>query len=153
MIGYSAWMGDLASSPWQDAQVNFWYAALPASRSAACAAPARARPPAKAISRFFMGSLTLLESRIVGSHVGHVLLGQCPRDGLHGGEGARPAGVFLECSHDILGVLARDHGDVIELGIGGLVAQDAMAADAHRDLTLCGLHVTLDRLGIGRQGL
>ena len=48
-----------------------------------------------------------------------------------------PLLVGVERGDDVLGALARDHRHLVDLGEAGLVAHDAVAADAHRDLLRC----------------
>src|SRR5690606_36346827 len=82
-------------------------------------------------SQFIHVGSRLLEAGIVGGDIGHVLRAEGLGDGFHGGEGAVAAGVLLQGGHDVFGVLAGDHGNVVNLGEAGLVSFDAVAADAH----------------------
>jgi hypothetical protein len=81
---------------------------------------------------------------IVGGHVGHVLLAQAVGDAAHGGVLAIALLVRSQRRCDVLRALARDLRHLVDFREGGLVALDAVAADAHRDLRFTGLGVTLD---------
>jgi len=85
---------------------------------------------------------------VVGGQIGDVLIAQAVGNAAHGGVLALAFFVGIERSHDVLGILARDHGHLVHLGEAGLVAGDAVTTDAHGDLLLGGLGVTLDFLGL-----
>ena len=71
---------------------------------------------------------------VVGGQVGDVLVGQRVGDAAHGRVLALALLVGVQRGGDVLGALARDHRHLVDLGKAGLVALDAVAADAHGDL-------------------
>ena len=105
---------------------------------AAAAVYARAQPPRDGL--------------VVGRHIGDVFFGQRFGNAAHRGVLALALLVGHQGGGDELGALARDHGHLVDLGKAGLVANDAMAANAHGNLLLAGFHVALGFLGMGESG-
>ena len=107
----------------------------------------RARLPARLVRRAACGSLRAERSRSrrrcrrcpasVSDSAMPRMVGCLRSPVLVGGQGRR----------DVLGALARDHRDLVDLGEAGLVAHDAVAADAHRDLASSDLASPAARAG------
>src|SRR5690606_27917185 len=143
-IGLDGAIGVLPAFPWQAAHTCSAFSA-PLAMSAACATPMQAT---RAIVETRI--LVILGFRmragcsaagIVGREVGDVLFAQAGGDGAHRGMAAIALLVGHQRVLDVLGALPGDARHVIDHRIGRLVARNAMAADAHRDLVLRGLGV------------
>ena len=70
---------------------------------------------------------------VIGCDVSHVFGRQGRGNAAHGGVFALAFLIGGEGRDDVTGALARNHGDFVNLGKTGLVAFDAVAADAQSD--------------------
>ena len=83
---------------------------------------------------------------VIGGHIGDILVTQGLRHGAHGRVAAVPLAVGLQRGSDVGRRLAGDLGHLVHLRKTGLVAGDAMTADAHS-------HLASPRLGIALHSL
>ena len=88
----------------------------------------------------------------VGCQICHILVAQVIGNTTHGRVLAIAFFVGTEGRNNVLGTLTRDLGHFVNLRKAGLIALDAVAADAHRYLFLASLRVTFDLLGINWEG-
>ena len=89
---------------------------------------------------------------IVSRQISHVLLGQADRNTDHRGMLAITFGIGRKGIGDEFGRLARDLRGLVNFRKTGLVAHDAMAANAHRGLGLSCFDISLHILRHSRQG-
>mmetsp|Transcript_1095 Transcript_1095/g.2973 ORF Transcript_1095/g.2973 Transcript_1095/m.2973 type:complete len:314 (-) Transcript_1095:1326-2267(-) len=82
---------------------------------------------------------------VEGRDVGHVLVAQRGGLAVHRRMLAVALGIGLQRRHDVLGVLPGQHRHLVDLGEARLIARNAVAADAVRDL----LFTRLGVLGLG----
>ena len=61
-----------------------------------------------------------------------------------------PFFVSIEGRHDVFGALTGDHGYFVDFRKAGLIALDAVAANAHGVDGLAGFGIAFELLGLGR---
>ena len=95
------------------------------------------------------GCIALAAGFIERGHVGHVLFAQAVGNPTHGRVLALALLVGRQRGHNVGRALARNLGHLVDFGEAGLIALDAMAANAHGDLVGTGFGITLDGFCMG----
>src|SRR4051812_4743492 len=90
--------------------------------------------------------------RVIGSDVGDVLVGQGSCNAAHRRVLALALLVRIQRIFNVLGGLATQHGHLVDLWEGSLVAWDAMAADTGFNLVCCRLRIACRVRGCGELG-
>ena len=78
--------------------------------------------------------MSVLGGCVIGSQLGHILIGQADGNAAHGRMATVAAAIGLQRLDQIFLRLAIDLRHAIHLGVGGAVVLDAVAAHAHRQL-------------------